>query len=763
MIGSGVGPRDIYLNNAGLEAQLDRIASNRRPQDITLEYTLPKGKTVNDLTTQFVLSYNGRVTGPMPLSTEAGALYLFLVPAVGFSNFTVVKSVDETTIKTGAQKGSTKVVQNYRIEFSDSVPNVSTKFVVLPPIGGTFKSTVEFDFNDDNAEINAHELALINTPEKRAAFATSVLNQVKQHFAPYNGRVTLHDEDKPGAAYSVDWTSVYEVSRFGRTEPVLPVFKQLEELLKRRKQLNSAQFEFELAAILGGTQTGGVEVYVEQFFARSYPHWDVSQDFVTRALAKTTAHELGHNLGLMHTSEREIDTATDEVQVVDTRLLGPDDFWSLSFAGERTEPISPRATAVEVRDAIRALTAFKHRQAIDVQKNGDAIYTIKFVLPKSATNPDHHFHGQDLPELVLFGPGGQTLFSSVGTTVNGNTMLKAKFEIITTTSSGVQQSTLTDIMASGPVPADTSFQEKTSGAGLNIATRGQWSSIDTKNFLSEMLKIVKYTAKQYKISGFFDAEVPAAGEESADRDSLQFGSSFLELFTADPNTEIDFVGEEIDFGSGSVVTPSIKRFSLANLGGQDATIRSIGITKGIAVFSTPTIPVTMLGPGESLEFDVTFAPDAVLDFDGVLSIDSDLPEFNGEFELVGDGNPPNIPAIRLSASFNTLVPFYNNLGAARVGEQTGFTGGGGAFRGPLVTNNGTAPLVITEIRVAAGQGSGEWTTPALTTPITLQPGQSTGIGFTFTASKLGLRPARLKSSVTIRGRRCSAFPSSLPE
>src|SRR5207253_2140229 len=136
---------------------------------------------------------------------------------------------------------------------------------------------------------------------------------------------------------------------------------------------------------------------------------------------------------------------------------------------------------------------------------------------------------------------------------------------------------------------------------------------------------------------------------------------------------------------------------------------SVQITKGNAAFSLPAIPVTVLEPGKSLDFDVTFAPDAILSYEGTLAIDSDADGFSGIYDLIGDGHPPNTPAIKLD--------FYNNLGAVPVGELEGFHAVGSDSHGKL-TNIGTAPLTITEIRVAAGQGFGEWMTTPLTQPIT---------------------------------------------
>src|SRR4029079_1792972 len=80
--------------------------------------------------------------------------------------------------------------------------------------------------------------------------------------------------------------------------------------------------------------------------------------------------------------------------------------------------------------------------------------------------------------------------------------------------------------------------------------------------------------------------------------------------------------------------------------------------------------------------------------------------------------------------------FYNNLQGQQVGAQTGYA----EDLLPKITNQGSVPLTITEIRVATGQGSDEYTTNHLSAPLTLAPGESTHIAVGFRPSKVGLRP-----------------------
>jgi hypothetical protein len=742
MHGDGVDKRQINLNKAGLEKTLATIANGQRAIDITFTFNLAPGQTLSQLPTKFALSYQGRSTPRLPLSTAPIALYVHLRDLLGFFNVDVSVTEESKNIISGALTGGKHITRSYRLEFPDALMYPSDPITVAPAMGGIYSSSVKFDYNNGGAEITPNEISLIDTPEKRDTFATNVLDRVKQIYAGFANTVVVHDAlPATTVQHSVDWVTVKRDDAFGIAPSALPLLEKLSGLMAQRRKLNPAQFEFQLAKIVAADPTEPVQVFVDNFFALTYPFYDVPEEVVLRSMAKTTAHELAHSLGMMHNAEKEAIEPKDEQQVVDVNRLGPDDFFRLNFAGEKTEPIRPGATAAEVQAALRALNAFKDKKAVTVLQGAPGLYTVNFVFPKTAANPKPDFHGKDLPALRVIGPGDVELpDDSVVTTVNGGQSLRPLFQILTTNSAGTPESTLTDILASGPVPGEVSIQEKASGAGLKFAARGPWSASDKDAFVSQMLKILLYTAKKKMISGFFDPAIPDEGESAAEIDFYNVEGPYLELLTTNPGGEETFVTDETDFGSASVVSPAVKRFSLVNLGSEPATIRGIGIVKGTGVFSTPTIAARVLAPGESLEFDVTFAPDAALDFEGTLSIDSDLPEFNGEFDLVGDGQPPNKPAIHLSAAFNTLVPFYNNIGGYQVGEQL-FRGAGSS---PLLTNNGTAPLTITQIRVATGQGEEEYQVTPLAAPRVLAPGESLGIDLRFRPSKVGLRPGAVE-------------------
>ncbi len=363
---------------------------------------------------------------------------------------------------------------------------------------------------------------------------------------------------------------------------------------------------------------------------------------------------------------------------------------------------------------------------------GNGAFIISFVDP-SVTGDDILFRGVDVPEI--FGTGTGTLQVPAATElVKGGTTYKTEFEIKTQSSHGAESS-LSDIELSGIGGNALTFQDMVSGAGLKFGLNGNWTAADAKAFLSELtlLQQAKKFGKNKDApftpgeQTFDDDEDFLNGLDGENSDGFDFevaDGPLLELF--DGGSQL--VPRAVDFGSGSTANPSIRHFSLMNLGSESATIRSISIAKELAAFSIPAIPATVLAPGESINFDVTFAPSGRVDYSGILSIDSNVDDYSGQFDLIGDGQPPNLPSIH--------VDFYNNLQGVQVGETAGFD----EAELPKITNQGSAPLTITDIRVAAGQGSGEYTAGHLPLPITLAPGESTNIGVGFRPSKVGLRP-----------------------
>ena len=223
---------------------------------------------------------------------------------------------------------------------------------------------------------------------------------------------------------------------------------------------------------------------------------------------------------------------------------------------------------------------------------------------------------------------------------------------------------------------------------------------------------------------------PDLANPPQDADPLVAEGRLAALLTADGL----LAPPEIDFGTvtigGGGTGSATQRLTLINYGSEDVLVRSVSITQGYAQFSVPPVPVTTLHPGDSLDVNVTFSPVLGVPTTGILSIDSNAEGFEGRIDLTGIGQRADEPEIQVTF-------FANNLQGGEIGKFNS-----GYLTKPEVSNQGTRPLTVTEIRVAAGQGQDEYAiNPNFPTlPVTLLPGESFRFDFSFRPSRAGLRP-----------------------
>jgi hypothetical protein len=287
-----------------------------------------------------------------------------------------------------------------------------------------------------------------------------------------------------------------------------------------------------------------------------------------------------------------------------------------------------------------------------------------------------------------------------------------------------------DIMAQGVDFANGGFSFGVTGPALKMSLKETWAPADAQSALSY------YTANYTAAGGsFFDVD----GIESppSDVDSSPLPGPHLAAFNTQTGV---LLGRSFDFGTLPVDstgnTPTTASFTLANYGSVNVTVNSVGITSGSSEFTVGGVtPGTVLSPGSTLQFQVSFEPSATGNAAADLHIVSSDP--NSPFDI-------NLTGFAQSATPSaSLLVSNNNMGGAPVGSSAA------SAKVATITNQGAQPLVISAILVEAGGSSFTLTgVPAnlATNPITLAPGQTFTFGVKYTASKVGLERAKINVS-----------------
>jgi hypothetical protein len=117
---------------------------------------------------------------------------------------------------------------------------------------------------------------------------------------------------------------------------------------------------------------------------------------------------------------------------------------------------------------------------------------------------------------------------------------------------------------------------------------------------------------------------------------------------ASSNTPLS-AGAVVDFGSAAVGTSKTQGFVLSNSGSANISVATVAVSGGDFTLGALTMPV-QIGPGQSVRFQVTFAPQSGTPAQGVLTVDTRA------FKLAGQGLDPPLP----SAS----IAFASTVGAS---------------------------------------------------------------------------------------------------
>lgn len=188
--------------------------------------------------------------------------------------------------------------------------------------------------------------------------------------------------------------------------------------------------------------------------------------------------------------------------------------------------------------------------------------------------------------------------------------------------------------------------------------------------------------------------------------------------TASP-TSLSFTN--IVVGQNSTQTETIK-----NTGGTSAQITAVAATGTGFSVSGITLPVT-LGAGQSVTFNVTFAPQAAGSFNGNVAVTS-----NAQNPIL------NIPVsgTAVAAGNLTASPTSINFGNVVLGSS--------ASQPVTLKNSGGANVTVTAASIS---GTG-FSFSGLTLPLTLTPNQTSGFNVKFTPASAGIVNGTMSLTVT---------------
>jgi hypothetical protein len=174
----------------------------------------------------------------------------------------------------------------------------------------------------------------------------------------------------------------------------------------------------------------------------------------------------------------------------------------------------------------------------------------------------------------------------------------------------------------------------------------------------------------------------------------------------------------LTFSSIQVGTTTSQVQTIKNSGGTSVNITQAGVSSAAFSVSGVTLPAT-LAAGQSMSFNVTFAPTASGTSSGTLTLVSDALNPSLGVSLTGTASAPTTPG-QLAASPTSMSFSTIQVGSTNTQYQT-------------VKNSGGSSVNIT----AAGVSSAAFNVTGLTLPTTLAVGQSVTFGVVFAPTASG--------------------------
>lgn len=199
------------------------------------------------------------------------------------------------------------------------------------------------------------------------------------------------------------------------------------------------------------------------------------------------------------------------------------------------------------------------------------------------------------------------------------------------------------------------------------------------------------------------------------------------------------VSGTLDFGTVPRGTTATKNIVVTNSGGGDANLLNIQLASGSdPAYSLTGAPGTAtLGAGQSLTVTVAYSPPGG-------STTATQPQ--GSLQIVSDYPPPDDQTYTVNATATTGVPDLR-LSPAQISFGAAACAGSVLNQTLTATNDGTAPVTISNVAMGPGSSPALSVLPVQSLPLTLQPGAQ--VSFTVQLNGSGAPPGAVNGTVVV--------------